>query len=140
MNLTKEMKTLMAYCYVRDAAHHYEYVLDKRDGHQAVRLFLSELQYLYLEVTDEEDIIRVTHYEVVKSYYYPSPRCGYLNKYFKKYRAGNYNGASIALVPLGNLIQILETIDATSVYSAMSDSSNRATNPYISIRRATGRF
>ena len=143
MNLTQAMKRLMAYCYSNGAATHYEYVLDKRDNYQAVRLFLTEFNYLLLEVTDAQDIIRVSHFETIKSNYYPSSRVGFLNSLFKKYRSGTFNGHSVALIPIDKLIPILEKLDSTSIRLAMADVHNddrHYKNCYRDMFRASGGF
>lgn len=85
--LEKENLKLVLLPTVLNNFKSYEVCYDERDGYLKLRLFITESHYLIISKEDSE-LYTLREYEVIKSHYLPSPRCLYINKYFKKYRSG----------------------------------------------------
>jgi hypothetical protein len=133
MKLTNEMKLLIAFCYSDANALRYEFIFDKPCDYFAVRFFLDEYSYFLVEFNeDNADIVKVTEWETVKSFYHPSDRCTHLNKYLKRYRD---KGKSSTLT-VRDLTVILHNIPMPQGF-ARDRSSYR---PWRETRRASGRF
>lgn len=133
MKLTNDMKLLIAFCYSDANALRYEFIFDKPCDYFAVRFFLDEYSYFLVEFNeDKPDIVRVTEWETVKSFYHPSDRCTYLNKYLKRYRD---KGKSSTLT-VQELTERLHNIPMPQGFTR-DRSSYR---PWRETRRASGRF
>lgn len=136
MHLSNSMKQLMAYCYSKENAIHYEYAFDKRDESFMVRFFLSETDYLSIQLKGNDIECDVRHYNIAKSSYHPSTRAGYISKYFNKYRV---NGSYTVKVPINVVLSTLEKIQVSTIKLADikdKDSYKEWRNVY----RATSRF
>jgi hypothetical protein len=80
----------------------YEVGYDERDGYLKLRMFITESHYLIIS-NESSGFYTIREYEVIKSHYLPSPRCLYINKYFKKFRDGyNYRAAHVPFDDLKN--------------------------------------
>ena len=131
--MKNDMKLLMALCYTRPNIVRYECSFDKRDkGNFKLRVFLTETDYLCIEVI-EPGTCEVRHFCVSKSFYYPSSRVGYINKYFKKYRD---NGSYSVKVPTEVVINVLDGISEPYLNDKAFDNPY----PWSTIIRATGRL
>lgn len=85
--LEKENLKLVLLPTVLNNFKSYEVGYDERDGYFKLRLFITESHYLIIS-KENSDLYTIREYEVIRSHYLPSPRCLYINKYFKKYRKG----------------------------------------------------
>lgn len=133
MKLTNEQKLLIAFCYTDANALRYEFIFDKPCDYFAVRFFLDEYSYFLVEFdADKSDICTVREWETVKSFYHPSPRCTYLNKYMRKYR----NKDKTCTLTVQDLTKILSKIPMPQGFTR-DRSSYR---PWRETRRASGRF
>lgn len=130
------IKALLAACYANKNLIHYEYCFDNRDTNPfAVRIFLSDCTYLYIENNEKNksNTFMVKEYCVCKSCYYPSPRVGILTKYFKKYRDDYHKRA---IVPIPEVINFLSSFKPDGYF--LNDPTKK--NPWYSITRASGGF
>lgn len=133
MQLTKEMKYLIAFCYSDANALRYEFVFDKPCNYFAVRFFLDEYSYFLVEFDkDKPYIVHVIELETCKSFYHPSPRCTYLNKYLRKYRDEDKS----CTLNVEDLTKRLHTIPLPQGFTMDRDSYR----PWREIRRASGRY
>ena len=90
--LTDDVKTLMAHLMSPNDIKYYEFCFDERDKAFKLRLFIRENVYFSILLKDGDNKITVREYQVNKSYYHPSEKVHYINKYFKKFRDGyNYS-------------------------------------------------
>lgn len=130
------IKALLAACYANKNLIHYEYSFDNRVEYPfAIRVFLSDMSYFYIEDNDynEPNTVIVKEFYVARSCYYPSLRVGLITKYFKKYRDGFKKRA---VVPVSEIINFLSTFKPERPF--LEDVTKR--NPWYSIIRASGGF
>lgn len=107
--LEKENLKLVLLPTVLNNFKSYEVCYDKRDGYLKLRLFITEAHYLIIN-KDESGLYTIREYEVIKSHYLPSPRCLYINKYFKKYREGrNYRAGHVSFEDLRKQLSKINT-------------------------------
>lgn len=133
MKLTKEQKFLIAFCYSDANALRYEFIFDKPCDYFAVRFFLGEYNYFYIEFdADKPYICTVREWECVKSHFHPSDRCVNLNKYMKKYR----NSDKTCTLNVQDLTKILSKMPMPQGFTR-DRSSYR---PWRDVRRASGRY
>jgi hypothetical protein len=133
MQLTKEMKYLIAFCYSDANALRYEFIFDKPCDYFAVRFFLDEYTYFLVEFDEANAyIVHVRELETTKSCYHPSPRCTYLNKYLKKYR----NNDKSCTLNVQDLTKRLHTIPLPQGFTG----DRKSYLPWRSVRRASGRY
>lgn len=133
MKLTNEMKLLIAFCYTDANALRYEFVFDKPCNYFAIRFFMNEYSYLYVEFDkDISHVVHVREWECVKSHYHPSDRCTHLNKYMRRYR----NPDKTCTLHVQDLIKILSKMPLPQGFTC-----DRTTyKPWRSVRRASGRY
>lgn len=132
MKLDNDIKELMAFLYSRENMVRYEFSFDKRDNHFYARVFITETIYWTISFV-ASGLCNVREWSVTKSFYHPSPRVTYLNKYLHKYRDG-YNNYCTA--PISNVLHALEKIQPK--LGGTQDRYNY--RPWRSIRKATGMF
>ena len=133
MKLTNEMKYLIAFCYQDDNALRYEFIFDKTNNYFAVRFFMNEYNYLYVEFDKTTPyIVHVREWEVVKSHYHPSDRCTYMNKYMRKYR----NSDKTCTLNVQDLIKILNKMPKPQGFTH----DRVSYRPWRDVRRASGRY
>lgn len=133
MKLTSAMKLLMQFFYTNDNAIRYEFVMNKDTNYFAARFFFNEYSYFYIEFDkDTPYICHVTEWESVKSHYHPSPRCTYLNKYFRKYRNRNKS----CTLNVEDLTKALAKISKPQGFMNDRDTYSMG----YSVRRASGRY
>jgi hypothetical protein len=139
MHLSNSMKQLMAYCYSNENAIHYEYSFDKRDESFTVRFFLTEHNYFAITLKGNDTDCEVREYNVTKSWYHPSTRVTYLNKYFKKYRVDASTYMYLAIVPINVVLEKLSTISASSIKLTNIAEKDKY-NAWRGVFRATAKF
>jgi hypothetical protein len=131
------IKAILAACYANKNLIHYEYSFDNREDFPfAVRVFLSDVSYLYIEDNDHNkpNTFIIKEFYVSKSCYYPSLRVGLITKYFRKYRDYGYNKR--AVVPISEVLNFLSNFKSSGTF--LLDVTKK--NPWYSVTRASGGF
>ncbi len=134
--MTNEIKLLMALCYkYRSKLPRYEVVMHFDEDFFALRIYFTELNYLYISYDYTNKLYLIRDLNVSKSFYHPSTRCGLLNKYFKKYRIKDWNKK--ALVPYEVIEKFFDSLEEI-------DFDNRTdvtfSKPYRGIAKASGLY
>ena len=108
MKLNEDMKKLMLYLFNSDKFSRYDIGYDKREDTQSplkITIYLSETQWWTVIFTDK---ITVREWYQSKTYWRPSDRVTFINKYLKKYRNTGRGEWGTASLDIDTLISILE--------------------------------
>ena len=134
--MTNEIKLLMALCYkYRSKLPRYEVVMHFDEDLFAVRIYFTELNYLYISYDYTNNLYLIRDLAVSKNFYHPSIRCGLLNKYFKKYRIKGWNKK--ALVPYDILEKFFDTLNEID-FRYRTDVT--LSKPYKGVTKASGLY
>ena len=109
--LTDDVKTLMAHLMSPNDIKYYEFCFDERDKAFKLRLFIRENVYFSILLKDGDNKITVREYQVNKSYYHPSEKVHYINKYFKKFRDGYNYSATMTIEDFPKIKIDLDNLD-----------------------------